>query len=267
VVLAGRGHGRRGRQRVCVVSDGRNLGCDPEQAGDEPLVLAAAAPGVPVLVGNDRGIVGLHAVAAFAAQVLVLDDGHQHHRLQRDLRIVTLDSDLGFGNRHVLPRGPLREWPSALATADAALVLGGALRPADAALLHRHAPSIRVVQARRRALRLRPLAGGVGEPPEKLAGLRVGLLAGIARPAAFRRSLAELGAEVVAQRILADHHRYTSTDLAGLASLAALWVTTAKDAVKIRPEWLAGLDLRVLDSELEVDAGGDFLDWVESRLR
>jgi tetraacyldisaccharide 4'-kinase len=266
VVLASRGWGRRGREPVCVVSDGRRLCCEPAAAGDEPLVLAAATPGVPVLVGRDRGVVGMRAMADFAAEVLVLDDGHQHHRLRRDLCILTLDADLGFGNGRVLPRGPLREGPAALAAADALIVLDGELRRADEALLARHAPDLRRVRAVRRGVGLRQLAGGSSEAPACLAARKVGMLAGIARPASFRRSLEALGAEVVAQRIFADHHRYSPHDLAGLAAGADTWVTTAKDAVKILPSWLDGLDLRVLDVELEVAAGGDFIDWVEQRL-
>jgi len=267
VVLASRGWGRRGRESVCVVSDGRRLCCEPAEAGDEPLVLAAATPGVPVLVGRDRSRVGLRAVSEFGAEVLVLDDGHQHHRLHRDVCILTLDAELGFGNRRVLPRGPLRESLSALAAGEALIVLDGELRGQDEALLARHAPALRRVQARRRAVRLRPLGRGTSESPARLAGRKVGMLAGIARPASLRRSLEALGAEVVAERIFPDHHRYEPRDLVGLAAGAEAWVTTAKDAVKLAPEWGAGLDLRVLEIELEVVADGDFVDWLEQALR
>ena len=64
VVLATRGYGRCGGGGVRVVSDGRHVYADVETAGDEALLLAAHAPGVPVLVGRDRGVAGLRAVAA-----------------------------------------------------------------------------------------------------------------------------------------------------------------------------------------------------------
>ena len=66
---------------------------------DESFVLAAHTPGVPVLVGRDRRVVGHHAVSVFDAQIVVLDDGFQHHRLARDLDIVCIDGPGGFGNR------------------------------------------------------------------------------------------------------------------------------------------------------------------------
>ena len=109
VVLASRGYGGAGREPVQIVSDWRHVLSLASSAGDEPMLLAAQAPGVPVLVGRDRGLVGLRALAAFDADVLVLDDGFQHHRLHRDLDVLSFDGHLGFGNRAVLPRGPLRE--------------------------------------------------------------------------------------------------------------------------------------------------------------
>ena len=56
VVLASRGYGRRGGDAVEVVSDGRHVLSSAERAGDEPMLLAAHAPDVPVLVGRDRAV-------------------------------------------------------------------------------------------------------------------------------------------------------------------------------------------------------------------
>jgi tetraacyldisaccharide 4'-kinase len=264
VVLASRGYGRRGRSRVEVVSDGRFVRSRAEEAGDEPLVLAAHAPGVPVLVGPSRAVVGLRAVSAFGAGVLVLDDGFQHHALARDLDLLVLDG-AGLGNGRVLPRGPLREPPAAVRLAQAIGVVDGPLPERDEALLRRLAPAARRFEARRVPAALRSLGGGAAEAPAWLQGRPVGLLCGIARPTAFRRTVEGLGARVVAERCFRDHHAYRARDLAGLAAAAPLWVTTEKDAFKILPGW-TGADLRVLIIELEVDEPDALLDWVEERL-
>ena len=267
VALASRGYGRSGGGPVSVVSDGRYVRGRAETDGDEPMVLAARAAGVPVLVGRDRGVVGLHAFAAFGAEVLILDDGFQHHRLHRDVDIVSFDGRNGLGNRHVLPRGPLRESIRALRHADAIAVLDGPLRPEDASLVAKWAPTARRLAVRRRTTGLRALSGGRGESAEVLRGAEVGLLAGLANPASFRRSLEGLGARVVAERHFPDHHAYAPRDLAGLEGEAPLWVTTEKDSVKILPTWVGGADVRVLTLSLEVDEPGPLLDWIESRLR
>jgi tetraacyldisaccharide 4'-kinase len=267
-VLATRGYGRSGREPVVVLSDGRRVLSHLHEAGDEPSLLVALAPGVPVLVGPDRSVVGLRAVSSFGADVLVLDDGMQHHRLARDVEIVTLDGREGLGNGWVLPRGPLRERLSSLRRADAVVVVDGPLSDRDEARLRRHAPGARRERARRRPRAVRGLEGGPVEPPGWLDGRELGLLSGIARPAGFRRTVESLGGRVVAERIFPDHHPYAPEDLAGLALDAPCWLITEKDAVKILPAWLeTGTDLRVLAIALEVESPEPFVDWLHARLR
>jgi len=265
VAIASRGYGGRGAGAVEVVSDGRYVRSRAEVVGEEPMLLAGLAPGVPVLVGRRRDTVGRRAVAAFDAQVLVLDDGFQHHRLAKDVEIVAF-SGSGLGSGAVLPRGPLREPIRALSRAHAILVVDGPLPARDEARIERAAPGAARFELTRRPAATRPLAGGARQPAAKLAGQRVGLLSGIARPAALRETLRALGAHVVAERAFPDHHRYRRQDLAGLAADAELWITTEKDAGKILPAWTDGAEVRVLELATDFPAGEAFLDWLEQKL-
>jgi tetraacyldisaccharide 4'-kinase len=272
VVLASRGVGRERSEELAVVSDGRRLRSDLAHAGDEPLLLAARAPRVPVIVARDRGVAGLRAVGTFGADVLVLDDGFQHHRLARDVEILTFDAGFGLGNGYVLPRGPLREPPRALGRADALFLLDGdgELPARDAELAQRLAPTALRVRADRRPTSVRPLAGPRRPQPEGLEllrGARVGMLTAIARPSHLRRVLESLGAAVVAERVFADHHRFRARDLRGLGRAARLWITTEKDALKIPPSWVKGAEIRVLDQELRVPESRAFFDRLEEWLR
>jgi tetraacyldisaccharide 4'-kinase len=262
VAIASRGYGRRAREELLVVSDGRHVRAGPRDAGDEPIVLAAHAPGVPVLVGRDRARVGQHAVALFGCDVLVLDDGFQHHRLARDVELLVFDGG-GLGSGRLLPLGPLRERLAEARRADALLVVDGPLPERDAARLRSAAPDAACFAARRRPVSVRPLRGGAARAPDWLAGRSLGLLSGLARPAALRRTVEALGAQVAAERAFPDHHRYRPRDLRGLAGT---WVTTEKDAVKILPSWCEGLDLHVLAIELELADPGAFSDWLARRL-
>lgn len=267
VVLASRGYGGRGADGVEVVSDGRFVRGRAERVGDEPMWLAAEAPGVPVLVGRHRDAVGFRAVAAFGAEILVLDDGFQHHRLLRDVDLVTVQGAAGLGNGRVLPRGPLREPVRGLARAHALLVVDGPLATTDEARIARVAPGLPRFSVRRTPDALRPLAGGARSAAETLRGRPVGMLCGLARPAAFRATLEGLGARIVAERSFPDHHRYGPQDLQGLSDDAPLWVTTEKDAGKLLPRWVGGAEVRVLHLDTRVEEGDAFLDWLEARLR
>jgi tetraacyldisaccharide 4'-kinase len=262
VAIASRGYGRSGRDEVLVVSDGRHVRAGPREAGDEPSVLAARAPGVPVLVGRDRARVGHHAVALFGCDVLVLDDGFQHHRLARDVELLVFDGG-GLGSGRLLPLGPLRERLAEARRADALLVVDGPLPDRDAERLRRAAPDAPRFAARRRPVSLRPLRGGAPRAPAWLAGRSVGLLSGLARPAALRRTVEALGAQVAAERAFPDHHRYRPRDL---RDLPGTWVTTEKDAIKILPSWCEHVDLHVLGIELELAEPDAFVEWLGRRL-
>src|SRR6185437_3694238 len=52
----------------------------------------------------------------------ILDDGFQHHRLERDINLVTLDVSDPWGGGALLPAGLLREHPGALRRADAVIL-------------------------------------------------------------------------------------------------------------------------------------------------
>ena len=256
VVLASRGYGGSTRDPVTVVSDGRHVRGHAERTGDESLVLAAHAPGVPVLVGRDRVVVGHRAVSGFDADVLVLDDGFQHHGLARDFDLVCLDGVEGLGNGRVVPAGPLREPRAALRAADALILVDGEIGEGDPredlGLAKVVADDVPIFRGRRAPQSLTPLGVGDVQDPRSIAGVEVGLLAGIARPASLRRSLEALGARVVAERIFPDHHAYADRDFdAGFAGVH--WITTEKDAYKILPRWLEGERVSVLRMTLEFE--------------
>src|SRR5262249_36988522 len=88
-------------------------------AGDEPLMLAMALQGVPVLVSPDRYLAGRLAEDRFGATVHLLDDGFQHLALARDVDLLLVSED-DLSDR-LLPAGRLREPLETAAIADALL--------------------------------------------------------------------------------------------------------------------------------------------------
>lgn len=266
VAIVGRGKRNARRREVTVVSDGRFVRSRGEVAGGDAMVLAAHAPGIPVLVGRDRSLVGWRALSAFGADVLVLDDAFQYHRLHRDVDVVAIDGSLGFGNRWTLPRGPLRESPRGLRHAHAVGVLDGPLSEVDESIVTRNTAAARRFEARLVPSGLRALRGGAAESASVLHGKEVGMLAAKAHLGALRRTLESLGAQIINERGFGNHHRFRPRDLRGLVDRAPLWITTEKSAAQILPTWTGGADLRVLRVGMEVADGGDLLDWIDSGL-
>ena len=214
---------------------------DVADVGDEPLLLAAAAP---CWVSRNRVSGGLAAVAG-GADVIVMDDGFQNPHLRKTTSLLVVDGQAGFGNRMVVPAGPLREWiGDGLRRAHALVVVGPTARRVDA-MLARRAPD-------------RPRFDARFVPDESqhaLSGRNVVAFAGLARPEKFFAMLREMGCNVIDAVPFPDHHVFNHAEIADLhrkaAQADATLVTTAKDHVRLPEDARAGV-LRI-DGRLNFD--------------
>jgi tetraacyldisaccharide 4'-kinase len=233
-----RGYGRRDAGAgVTVVSDGDTVRAGVDRAGDEPLMLARALPGVPVLVSRDRHLAGLLAERRFGCTVHLLDDGFQHFALHRDLDLVLVGQE-ELDRPETLPGGRLREPLDVLRAAHALVFeVADASVPAAMAIAER-AGVDRTFRLRRALGRPRLAAGDAADGPAE--GTRVLAVAGVARPQGFFSALAVEGWTLAGQMAFPDHHRFTQADvkriLGGMREArAGLVVTTEKDWVRLQP--------------------------------
>jgi tetraacyldisaccharide 4'-kinase len=239
--IVSRGYGRRDDavQAVATASTA-------EQVGDEPLLMARRT-GVPVWVGRDRVAAARALCAAHPeVDVLVSDDGLQHHRLARQLQVLLFD-ERGAGNRLLLPAGPLRQpLPSALPALPPTWALYNA--PAPTTPL----PGFVVSRGLAGAITLAEWWRGAAPNPQALralAGRPVLAAAGMAHPQRFFAMLAQAGL-VVRALPLPDHHDWR--ELPWPADAGDV-IVTEKDAVKLDPQriadgtrvWVATLDFRL----------------------
>ena len=204
--------------------------------GDEARLLAAMAP---TWIGGDRAASARAAIAA-GAEVLVMDDGLQNPTLRKTLSLMVIDGGYGFGNRRVMPAGPLRETVAAGATRCHAAILIGVDETGVEPLLPRDLPVLRAA--------LVP-----GDEITDFIGRHVLAFAGIATPEKFFRGLEDAGVLVVERRPFPDHHRFTHRELMKIISdakiLDARVVTTPKDAARIAP--IMPTDIGVIGIRLE----------------
>lgn len=219
----------------------RGYGGDGDEAGDEQHLIRRHCPDAPYVADADRVAGAMRAVAAFGADVIVLDDGFQHRRLGRHLDIVLIDATCPFGYGHVLPRGLLREPVTALRRAGLVIITRcdqvslASLQDTRRKLerLVDHAP---ILCCRHEAVGIEDLHGA--PLAHSMNGARAVLFAAIGNPSSFVHTCQSLGVEVVGHRWWKDHYRYRRRDVTALASAGRfpahdLLLTTEKDAVKL----------------------------------
>lgn len=121
VAIVSRGYGGK-LSGINVITGGTQIFYGADKAGDEPYWLAENTKAI-VITAKNRYKGAKFAIDKFGATKIILDDGFQHRKLHRDLDIVLVDSEKGFGNDNLLPAGPLREGPEAFDRIDKLVVV------------------------------------------------------------------------------------------------------------------------------------------------
>ena len=216
-----RGYGRGGRGLRLVKPES-----NPGEVGDEPILIARRA-GVPVIVAADR-CEAARALLAKNINVIISDDGLQHHRLPRSMEICVIDGSRGFGNGKLLPAGPLREPVARLSSVDH-VIINGDSNPLPESIESHHMSLV--------AGLLRSLEDGHGWRLAQFRGCSVNAVAGIGNPERFFSLLEQFGIKVIGHAF-ADHHAFTAKDFTDMNKDLPI-LMTEKDAVKC-----AGLGLK-----------------------
>jgi len=260
--VVSRGYRGQFKGEVLVVSDGKEIKSDPIASGDEPYFLAQRLPHIPVIISRARYAGGLLACEKLGSDFLILDDGFQHMELKRDLDIILLNGASPFGNRYLLPRGPLREPVGSLKRADALVLtrcgpgetcnrtrkdLLGKF-PRIPVFLSNHVPS-RVVFPGKDGDKIMPVT--------KLKDRRAVAFAGIAHPEYFRASLEDLGVEILTFERFRDHHVYTPQEINTLLARkerlhAHYLLMTGKDWVKVEKTAVVSQEMGYVDIQFKV---------------
>ena len=223
-------------------------------------MIALKVPEAVVVKNRDRVTGARVAIEQHGCDTLILDDGFQYVRLERDENILLIDATNPFGNGHLIPRGFLREPLRAMARATAVILThcdqAADLSPvlAQVKALAPHAP---IRRTRHAPVGFCRLHDGQPLPCTAVAGKRVRAVCGIGHPESMFKTLEDLGAVVTEQVAVPDHGTIPIEALNVSQDGADIVVTTEKDAVRIQgsglpPEsaseiWVLAIELKDLE--------------------
>jgi tetraacyldisaccharide 4'-kinase len=230
---------RKMRTTTRVVSEGNTPLLGARIAGDEPYMLAKNLENVVVIADPDRIRGGRYAIREFGIDTIILDDGMQHVRMQRQIEVVLIDATCPFGYEHLLPRGLLREPLKGLARASHIFITkskGIDLAPIIERI-REYNSGAEIISCYYEPVELVDIHSGEKHPIAEIHGQNVFVMTGIAQPDGFIQQLKDLDAIVQRVYRYADHHRFRRDEIEHVYKRARNWhadaiIITEKDAVR-----------------------------------
>lgn len=229
--------------KTILVSDGQDIVSDYELTGDEPYLIAKKVPKAIVVVNNDRIKAGTTAIK-LGAEVLILDDGFQYLKLNRNENILLLDAYKPFDNGFLLPRGHLREYPDSMSRATAIVISNASdatiseIKESDLQQIKTFSKDKPIIKMKYKIRRLTGLNIKKSIDINELTNMKVVVFCGIGNPISFLDTLKSYKINIAQHLSFPDHFKYTYEEIKQITKLAQNHnteniITTEKDAIKI----------------------------------
>ena len=235
-------------KKVALLSRGYKKPKNPqkgtwEEVGDEPALIRKRFPQVELYISPDR-VRSAKKAFADGHRLILMDDGMQHLRLQKDVVICAVDGEDPYGGGAYLPWGRLRDLPEMMDQADLIVVKGPSIGKRE----------VRVKMAMH----------------DKIEG-KAAIFCGIAKPKQFKKSVEEMGVEVVNELFLADHQPISEKKLQRFAEESAqkgakMLLCTEKDVVKLSGYPKMALPITALRADLLIEEGHELWDSMIQRI-
>lgn len=242
VAILSRGYKRKSDSPYTVVSDGSEILSTCEEAGDEPYLMALSVPEAVVIAGSNRSETAKIATEKYNCQAILLDDGFQHIKLERQTDFVLLDYNDNLWDESTLPAGRLREPINGLKRSKNFIITKVPQSP-DELHIEKIKQLVKRYSSTANIYKTTFIPGRLKSNFEELElncieEKRVLMLCAIARPESFRKTIETLGAKIVSEMIFDDHHWFDQSDHEKLYKLVEenqidFVVTTEKDLVRL----------------------------------
>lgn len=247
--IVSRGYGGKlSNKQINLISDGEKVYYNANLAGDEPFWLAQNVKEAVVVTSKNRFKAAQYAIDNFNANYIILDDGFQHRKLYRDLDIVLMDSEKGFGSEKLLPAGPLREGPESFSRVDKLVIVSKNTN-------HTRAEKLAKIMSKK----LKLPAFVCKTEPDYIYNIKTGArlapdseitaICAIGQPEQFYAFLTDYKLKDTIS--FDDHHSYSSSEL---SEIDGNIVTTEKDAVKMKNFDMNNIYALKLKTSLDIEA-------------
>lgn len=251
VGVVSKGYGRRKRGYKLILREEIDDPYECSLQWGEEAVLVAIKADVPVMVSDSKAE-GALLLERYGVDMVIVDDGFQHLRLERNVDVVLVDGIRGFGNKLVFPSGPLREPLSSICRANMIVLTKernySHLYDVDGVLnrlpVFFFETSYTFIRDGRK----------VDDLPEE-----VFLVTQVANPLGVLKLLGDRGVKVRGVRIFRDHRKYEYRDFKDLMGLDV--IITEKDLLNMPVELVE--KMRPFVISMDGDIGGDIGRYLE----
>jgi tetraacyldisaccharide 4'-kinase len=248
IAIVGRGYGRKSTENIILfqIDKEKNKTIKADEHGDEMIELYLTTK-ADIFIGNKKYIMALEADELELYDYIIIDDGFQHRKIQRDKNIVIID-DNTLSNNSLLPLGRLREPYSSLKRADAIVMRktidndkSGFIDNILYAKYQNNLKSIKSLNIPN--FDLNYLMGDVRNYNLKkfyindISNKSLNIITAIANPNVLISSLGSLKLKIINKFIFKDHYNFTENDILEIlnkSNIDDIFLTTEKDYVKIK---------------------------------
>jgi len=250
-MILSRGYKGKLEHKVGILHCGDKIHGDPLEFGDEPVLLAKRLSTGSIVVGKNRVANFLFHFDRERPDVVILDDGFQHLKINGLLNIVIFDLSLPLEMYKTAPLGYMREGFSALVEADLIVFnrVDSSTRFKINSLKNKLKPflasNVQYVEMDYTSKGIVRMDGKETIGDRSSNGFACVCISGIANPNSFYTMLEDFSGKIVKKISFPDHHIYNLEEIENILvvakKLGAVVLTTEKDIVKLR---------KIINSEL-----------------
>ncbi len=233
---------KRSSKGYLLVSDGKNIFANVDDAGDEILLIAKENK-IPAAVCEKRVIGAGKFLNDVNLDVIILDDAYQHRWLYRDLDILLIDQrflhKVNSLEQSLLPLGNMREPFSSISRADLIIINTkfSDKQPVPSQLLP-FFENKNVVWANYVPAGILDVKNEEIFTLKDFEGLKGLVVSGIARPYSFLKILEDNNIDISNKILFKDHKNYDLNDVNDIRKKfydtnSHFIITTQKDAIKL----------------------------------